>query len=62
MCARSARNYAGLLEDALATIAEDNPEKRDRLAAMLEAQRRGEEPRALLEQRRWIGAPRPGEA
>ncbi|MFI5011989.1 MAG: hypothetical protein ACHQAY_06550 [Hyphomicrobiales bacterium] len=49
-------DYASMLEDALAAIPEDSEAKRLRLAAMIEAEERGELPEAYREQRRWIGA------
>lgn len=50
-------DYARLLADALEAIPEDSPEKRARLAAMVEAELSGRMPDAYASQRRWIGAP-----
>lgn len=48
-------DYDALLKDALEEIPEDTPEKRARLAAMLEAENKGDLPPAFDRQKRWIG-------
>jgi epoxyqueuosine reductase QueG len=48
-------DYATMLEDALDEIAEDNDDKRARLARMVEAEDEGSMPEAFVRQRRWIG-------
>jgi len=48
-------DYARLLEDALAEIPEDTPEKAARLKAMAAEEAKGEFPETHAAQRRWIG-------
>lgn len=48
-------DYGPMLQDALDEIAEDTPEKQDRLTQMLAAESRGEAPQIYHQQLRWIG-------
>ncbi len=48
-------DYARFLEDALAELPEDTPEKAERLKAMAAAESRGEMPDEHHAQERWIG-------
>ncbi len=48
-------DYEALLKDVLDDIAEDTPEKRDRLQIMTEAEEAGNLPEPYKQQERWIG-------
>ncbi len=48
-------DYQAMLQDALEEIAEDTPEKQQRLSGMMAAERTGDMPEAFAQQSQWIG-------